>query len=385
MRISSLLPAACAGAAFAAYPGDIVQYWVDQSAILVNGAVYDAAVNSANETLAFQQLAVSHAAHDSLHWTFHGARLYAAIDAAFSAVAIKIGINASSADARRAREIGEDAANRVTAARTNDGMHGYVAYTPLPAEPGNYQGRPGGPRIPDTPQAQQLRLFGGLVDMTKYRAPPPPAPESPEFEKYLIQVYEQGGNNSVNRTEYDTETAWFWLESSPIGWNRLANLVVGDSLAKNVTASARFYAVLNYALANAAIASWDTKYFYGSWRPITALNYDASIYLASNTSLVDPSGTPLLNPTPNHQDYLSTHATFGAAAGAVISLWNGGDEIDVQLSSNVTRIEQVVRRRTASIKQAVKDNGDSRIFGGIHFQYASDVGNEIGWWVGEET
>lgn len=161
--------------------------------------------------------------------------------------------------------------------------------------------------------------------------------------------------------------------------------MVGDSLAKNVTASARFYAVLNYALANAAIASWDTKYFYNSWRPITALNYNASIYLASNTSLTDPSWTPLLDPTPNHQDYLSTHATFGAAAGAVISLWNGGDEIDVQLSSNVTRIKQVITRRTTSIKQAVKDNGDSRIFGGIHFQYASDVGNEIGWWVGEET
>jgi hypothetical protein len=161
--------------------------------------------------------------------------------------------------------------------------------------------------------------------------------------------------------------------------------VVGNSLATNVTASARFYAILNYALANAAIASWNTKYFYNSWRPITALNYNSSIYLASNSSLIDPSWIPLLDPTPNHQDYLSTHATFGGAAGAVISLWNGGDDIDVQLSSNVTHIQQVITRRTTSIKQAVKDNGDSRIFGGIHFQYASDVGAEIGWWVGEET
>jgi hypothetical protein len=98
-----------------------------------------------------------------------------------------------------------------------------------------------------------------------------------------------------------------------------------------------------------------------------------------------PFMDPLLDPTPNHQDYLSTHATFGGAAGAVISLWNGGNDIDVQLSSNVTHIQQVITRRTTSIKQAVKDNGDSRIFGGIHFQYASDVGAEIGWWVGEET
>jgi hypothetical protein len=43
------------------------------------------------------------------------------------------------------------------------------------------------------------------------------------------------------------------------GWNRLANLVVGNSLATDVLASAKFYAQLNYALANGAIASWDTK------------------------------------------------------------------------------------------------------------------------------
>ena len=104
----------------------------------------------------------------------------------------------------------------MTVARANDGIHRYVAYTPLPAEPGNYQGRPGGPRIPDTPQAQDLRPFGGLDNVTKYRALPPPAPESPEFEKFLVQVYEQGGNSSVKRTECDTETAWFWLESSPM-------------------------------------------------------------------------------------------------------------------------------------------------------------------------
>jgi hypothetical protein len=236
MKSTVLFTAACASTAFAAYPGDIVQYWVDQSAILVNGtvvgglpsppsgwfnaivqgAVYHAAVKSANETLAFQQLAVSHAAHDTLVWTFHGTRLYATIDAAFASVFGPIGINASSPDAYRARKVGETAATRVTIARADDGIHRYVAYTPLPSAPGNYQGRPGGPVIPDTPQAQNLRLFGGLDDVTKYRAPPPPAPESPEFEKSLIYVYEQGGNNSVNRTEYNTETAWFWVESSPM-------------------------------------------------------------------------------------------------------------------------------------------------------------------------
>jgi hypothetical protein len=46
---------------------------------------------------------------------------------------------------------------------------------------------------------------------------------------------------------------------SPRGWNRLAHGVIGNSLATDVVASAKFYAQLNYALANAAIASWDSK------------------------------------------------------------------------------------------------------------------------------
>jgi len=43
-------------------------------------------------------------------------------------------------------------------------------------------------------------------------------------------------------------------------WNRLAHAIIGRSLATKVVDSARFYAQLNYALANAGIAGWETKY-----------------------------------------------------------------------------------------------------------------------------
>lgn len=133
-----------------------------------------------------------------------------------------------------------------------------------------------------------------------------------------------------------------------------------------------------------SLTTYAFRYFYGAWRPITAIRYPG-IYLASGRNFSDPIWKPLLDPTPNHQDYLSTHATFGGAAGAVIRAWNGGDEIDVQLSSNVTEIKQVITRRITNVTQAVVENGDSRIFGGIHFQYASDVGREIGGQVGRDT
>jgi len=50
----------------------------------------------------------------------------------------------------------------------------------------------------------------------------------------------------------------------------------------------------------------------------------------------------------------------------VIRAWNKGDKIDIQLSSNVTFDNVgVVTRRYTSIAKAVKDNGDSRIYGGV--------------------
>lgn len=174
MKVLLILLGFAAIIADATYPGDIVQYWVDQSAILVNGtvinglqsppsgwfeaivqgAVYLAALRSHNESLAFQQLAVSFAAHDSLLWTFHGTRNYAPVDASFRRIVEPIGIKLDSEDGESARKIGESAAIKVTRAREDDGIHHYFDYQALPAQPGNYQPRPSGPAIPDTPQVR---------------------------------------------------------------------------------------------------------------------------------------------------------------------------------------------------------------------------------------
>jgi hypothetical protein len=61
-----------------------------------------------------------------------------------------------------------------------------------------------------------LGFFGGLGDVTRFRAPPPPKATTAEFEKYLVQVKAQGHRNSTVRKAYDTETAYFWRESSPM-------------------------------------------------------------------------------------------------------------------------------------------------------------------------
>jgi hypothetical protein len=209
---------------------------IDQSAILVNGtiigglqsppsawfeanvqgAIYLAAVNSQHQDLAFQQLAVSHAAHDVLDWTFHGTQLYPSIDAALKTVLGPIGVNATSPEGINATQIGRDAAARVVAIRSNDRNNHFVDYVFGPPLPGVYQVTPGGGPLPDTPQARFVRLFAGLGNVTQFRAAPHPSVSSPDYEPYVVYVKEQGEQNSTVRTPFDTDTAYFWKEFAPV-------------------------------------------------------------------------------------------------------------------------------------------------------------------------
>lgn len=246
---------------------------------IVQGAVYSAALDSKDKSRAFQQLAISHAAHDALAWTFHGVRLSAAIDAALKRLLPDIGISPSSKDYNKAAKVGQNAAVKVTRARAGDKIDNFVDYSNGPPEPGVYQPTPGGRPLPDTPQAQFIRPFGGIDDLTKFRAPAPPEATGEGYEEWVIEIRDLGGRESTVRTEDETHIAYFWLESSVAyvftsafallsqglmksvcsGWNRFAHAIVGNSLASDVVASAKFYAQLNYALANAAIGSWDSK------------------------------------------------------------------------------------------------------------------------------
>jgi hypothetical protein len=74
-----------------------------------------------------------------------------------------------------------------------------------------------------------------------------------------------------------------------------------------------------------------------------------------------------LRPTPSHQDYTSTHATFGGAGSQVIRWYNGGSDIvSATWSSNVTLDNVGVLTRTiTNLTAAAIENGNSRVFGGV--------------------
>jgi len=181
---------------------------------VVSGAIYAAAVGSKDESLEFQQLAVSHAAHNAILFAFQGTRVYNAADASLRAVLPAIGLASNSSAGKDAIRRGQKAAAKVAEARAGDGLNNFFDFSFGPKNPGIYQQTPSGNSFPDTPQAQFVRPFGGLVNLTRFRAPPPPKITDKEYETHVKYVKEQGAQNSTARTAFDTDTAYFWRESS---------------------------------------------------------------------------------------------------------------------------------------------------------------------------
>ena len=182
---------------------------------VTSASMYNAAANNQYESLDFQQLAVSHAAHDTLTWIFQGARLSPYIDQALQTIQIQISLTNSSID--DAVSGGRRAALEVIEARSSDGLNNFVPYTFGPATPGIYQLTLTGYGLPpDGPQVPYVRLFSNSKPASNYLAPPHPSLDDPAYEGFLAYVKSIGFVNSTTRTFDQTDNALFWEESAPM-------------------------------------------------------------------------------------------------------------------------------------------------------------------------
>jgi membrane-associated phospholipid phosphatase len=150
--------------------------------------------------------------------------------------------------------------------------------------------------------------------------------------------------------------------------------------------TARTFALLNIAMADAGIASWDAKYHYDLWRPIDAIRQADQDGNAG--TLGDTSWIPLLK-TPPFPTYTSGHSTFSGAASAVLTSLYGDDfafdsQSDGHLAAEQRPLDpsQIVTRHFASFNQAAEEAGLSRIYGGIHFHFDDTAGRGLGNQVG---
>ena len=94
----------------------------------------------------------------------------------------------------------------------------------------------------------------------------------------------------------------------------------------------------------------------------------------------DPTWTPLLI-TPPFPEYISGHSTFSAAAAD--ASWPRSSATPVDLHDSARRALPGVTRSFTSFDAAAEEAGQSRIYGGIHFEFSNQDGLATGRTVGD--
>jgi hypothetical protein len=93
----------------------------------------------------------------------------------------------------------------------------------------------------------------------------------------------------------------------------------------------------------------------------------------------DPAWNSFIG-TPPFPDYVSGHSAFSGAASRVMALFYGTDEVAFITGSDFL---PGVLRSFPSFSAAANEAGMSRIYGGIHFRSASEVGLSAGRSIGD--
>ena len=265
-------------------------------------------------------------------------------------------------------------AQAVIAARSNDGASTSVVHVPE-VGPGEWVSTPPAFASGLLPQWGAVQPFG-IASAQSFLPMPPPPLDGTVYAEEVEQVRVLGAAASFVRTPDQTQVARFWANGAgtatpPGHWNQIARQVLALR-PMGLGEEARLMALLNVALADAAIVCWKAKYEYTLWRPITAIREADTD--GNPLTIGEPGWAPLLN-TPPFPEYTSGHSTFSGAGAAVLARAFGTDSIPfVGESDDVPGIQ----RPFAGFWHAAEESGMSRIYGGIHFMSANVNGLESG-------
>jgi membrane-associated phospholipid phosphatase len=273
------------------------------------------------------------------------------------------------------------------------------------------------PNVPEEAPDYKLALgaFWGNVrpffldSGDQFRTPPPPLPNV-DFAEYAEAFAEAaavgGAEDNANTPSTGTDDTRFvgnyWgydgvplIGVPPRIYNQITSQLAFKAYKNDALAFARVLARVNIAMADVGIASWDSKYFYNYWRPVTGVRVDDGNPLTFNDPTWDPVGVSVVNtaeairPTPPFPAYPSGHAAFGATTFEILR-----DSIpdnthftfvsDEYNGTGVTPTEEgpvtrpLVPVRFSSLTAAQENNGVSRIYNGVHWDFDNTSGQEQG-------
>lgn len=354
--------------------------------------------------------AIAQAAHDTLIVMFPSQK--AAFDAE---LAEDLGNIPTSLAKLRGIALGRRAAAAILAKRNDDGS--------VHAEPVLFQNggdwvtsnRPG--RWRQDPISLIPLALGGhwgevepfvLLRPNQFRIPPPPSLRSDAYTTAFREVKRLGGDGIVTptqRTADQTHIGIFWaydgtpsLCAPPRLYNQIAMTVADAKNTNDVLDLARLLALVNVSMADVGIASWESKYFYDFWRPVGGIREadpgtgplgqgDGNPNTRGDVTF-SPLGAPASNLngpnfTPPFPAYPSGHAAFGGALFETLRNFYGtdrirftfvSDEFDGVTVGNDGQIRPFLPRTFNRLSEAEEENGQSRIYLGIHWAFDKTEG-----------
>ena len=276
--------------------------------------------------------------------------------------------------------IGETTARAMLIARIDDGRFGPPPnlYPPVPGiwrpTPPNFANDPapwvGNVRPFLVPSAEMLRTDG------------PNALTSAAYTEDFNEIKELGSLYSTTRTPDQTDAAIFWQDHAVALWNRIFR-TLASSQELDIVESARLFAMENLAAADSQIGGWNDKYYWQSWRPITAIR-EADTDGNPDTQ-PDPMWLPLFDPvtsvchppllvTPPFPEHPSGHTCATSAFVHTLQNFFGTDRIGFSAFSNKSCTTRSFDRFSHALGEVI----DARVWAGIHFRTADVQGAVLG-------
>jgi hypothetical protein len=282
-------------------------------------------------------------------------------------------------DKNRAQQgirVGEIVAERMLAARSNDGWNVPPPPYVLALTPGNWQ---------PTPPANAAAAFThypgvtpfAILSNTQFAPNPPPALTSAEYAAGFNEVKALGSATSATRTADQTLVARLWHGTiTPtnvfFAWNNVArSLSVSENL--DTVQRARLFALFNIAVHDSLLTTFTSKFHYGLWRPITAIRRADEDGNPNTTQ--DPSWSALLS-TPPYPSYAGNQSAVAMAHATIFGLVFGRD--DILFTHTWEGTPSGWTRSYAGFVEMANETADSRIYAGFHFRFDNVAGQSVG-------